>query len=61
MVDDLDEKGVLLALLSGIWPHNPFVADLAQKTPATIQKFTDKAGEFINVEETIRAFTEHVE
>jgi len=57
-VDDPDERVVLPALLGEIWPHSPFMAKLARRTPTTISNFGTKAEEFINVEKTIKAFAE---
>jgi hypothetical protein len=42
-------------------PWNPFMPKSAQRTPTTIQEFMSKSEEFINAEETIRAFTEQAE
>lgn len=39
--DDQDEKITLAALLDCIWPQNPFMAEMARKTPATLREFMD--------------------
>lgn len=57
IVSDQDKKIMLVALLGGIWPRSPFMAKLAKKTPTTLSKFMDKADNFVNVEDTLRALT----
>lgn len=57
-VDNLDEKVVLLG---EIWPCNPFMSKLARRIPTIIQEFMSKVEEFINDEETVRAFMEQAE
>lgn len=58
MVDDPDEKVVLPALLGGIWHHSLFMAKLAQRTPTNISDFVTKEEQFINADESIKAFVE---
>lgn len=55
--DDQDEKIMLAALLGGVWPRNPFMAELAQETPSTLQEFMDNADDFANVEDNLIALT----
>lgn len=55
--NDQDEKITLAALLGGIWPKNPFMDELARKTPTTLREFMDWADEFINAEDTLKALT----
>lgn len=59
MVDDQDEKIILAALLEGIWPRSPFIAELARKTSSTLQEFMDRADGLVNVEDTLVALTAH--
>lgn len=56
-------KGELTKRHADGWfsPRNPFMPELAQRTPTTIREFMSKSEEFINAEETIRAFTELAE
>ncbi|XP_040994292.1 uncharacterized protein LOC121240834 [Juglans microcarpa x Juglans regia] len=56
-MDDQDKKIMLTALLGGIWPLNPFMYEIARKTPTTLREFMDRAGEFINAEDTLEALT----
>jgi hypothetical protein len=46
---------ILMALLNGIHMQNPLALKVACKPPADLQEFMDKATEFINGEESIRA------
>ncbi|XP_040994330.1 uncharacterized protein LOC121240871 [Juglans microcarpa x Juglans regia] len=55
--DDQDEKITLATLLSHVGPQNPFMAELARKTPATLWEFMDQADGFINVKDTLQALT----
>ncbi|KAF5469063.1 hypothetical protein F2P56_013163 [Juglans regia] len=57
MTTDQDEKIMLAALLEGVWPRSPFMAELARKTPSTLQEFMDKVDDFINAEDTLIALT----
>lgn len=60
-IDDQDEIIILAALLGGVWPQSLFMAELAWKTPMTLQEFMVKAKEFMNTEDTIRAFIEQTQ
>ncbi|XP_040996195.1 uncharacterized protein LOC121242392 [Juglans microcarpa x Juglans regia] len=55
--DDQDEKIMLVALLGGVWPSSPFMAELARKIPSTPREFMDKANNFVNAEDTLIALT----
>lgn len=55
--DYQDEKITLAALLGGIWPRNPFMAEIALQTPTTLRELMDRADGFINVEDTLEALT----
>jgi hypothetical protein len=57
-VEDPKEDVVLFALLNGIRPDGGLMAELARKTPTRLQTFMDKAEEFMNGEETIKALME---
>lgn len=57
-IDDHDESLILVALLGWVWPHNFFIKALARRTPSTMQQFMDKVVEFMNAEDTIKAFTD---
>ncbi|KAF5459049.1 hypothetical protein F2P56_023038 [Juglans regia] len=48
--EDQDEKITLAALLGGVWPRSPFMAELARRTPSTLRDFMDWADEFVNAE-----------
>jgi hypothetical protein len=48
---------VLMALMNGIHPQNPLALEVARKPPADLQEFMERAVEFINGEESIRALT----
>lgn len=56
-VDDQDKKITLEALLRAILPRNPFIIELARKSPATLCELMDKADNFVNLENTLRALT----
>lgn len=49
-MDDQDENITLTELLGGIWPQNPFMVELAKKTPSTLKEFMNRVDEFVNVE-----------
>lgn len=53
--DDQDEKITLTAVLGGIWPRSPFMAELARKTPSTLREFMDWADKFVKVQDTLQA------
>lgn len=36
--DDQNKKITLAALLRGVWPWNPFMEELARKTPKTLRE-----------------------
>ncbi|XP_040988989.1 uncharacterized protein LOC121236611 [Juglans microcarpa x Juglans regia] len=55
--DNQDEKIMLAALLGGIWPRSPFVAELAKKTPSTLREYIDMADDFVNIEDTLITLT----
>lgn len=57
MANDQDEKITLAALRGGIWPINPFMAELTKKTPTTLREFMDRANDIVNAEDTFRALT----
>lgn len=46
---------VLTALMHGVHPSCPLAAKIVRRPPATLQKFMDKAAEYINREEIIKA------
>ncbi|KAF5468932.1 hypothetical protein F2P56_013040 [Juglans regia] len=54
---DQDEKITLAALLGGIWPCNPFMTEIAQRTPTLLREFMDHADGFINAEDMLLALT----
>lgn len=58
MMDDQDEKITLAILLGGIWPCNPFMAELARMTPSTLREFMDMADDFVNTENTLQALAD---
>ncbi|XP_040999521.1 uncharacterized protein LOC121245565 [Juglans microcarpa x Juglans regia] len=53
--DNQDEKITLIALLGGIWPRNPFMPEIARKTPTKLRESMDWADRFINAEDTLEA------
>ncbi|XP_042944579.1 uncharacterized protein LOC122278456 [Carya illinoinensis] len=53
--NDQYEKITLAALLEGVWPHSPFMAELARRTPSTLREFMDRADDFVNAEDTLQA------
>lgn len=53
--EDQDKNITLVALLGGIWPQNPFMVEIARRTPTTLRKFLDRADIFFNVEDTFEA------
>lgn len=55
--DDQDEKITLASLLRGIWPRNPFMVEIARRTPTTLREFMDQADGFINAKDTLEAPT----
>ncbi|XP_040996144.1 uncharacterized protein LOC121242332 [Juglans microcarpa x Juglans regia] len=55
MIDDQDEKITLAALLGGIRPYNPFMIEIARRTPYPLREFMDRADGFINAEDMLRA------
>lgn len=55
--DDQDEKITLATLLGGIWPRNPFMAEIARRTPTTLREFMNQANRFINAEDTLEVLT----
>ncbi|KAF5447315.1 hypothetical protein F2P56_032874 [Juglans regia] len=55
--DDQDEKITLAALLRGVWPRNPFMMKIAQKTLTTLREFMDRANGFINMKDMLQALT----
>ncbi|KAF5452054.1 hypothetical protein F2P56_027092 [Juglans regia] len=55
--DYQNEKITLAALLGGIWPRNPFMTEIARKTPSTLREFMDRADCYINREDTLQALT----
>lgn len=55
--DDQDEKITLATLLGGIWPWNPFMAELVRRTPTTLWELMDKADGFINADDTFWSLT----
>ncbi|XP_042973107.1 uncharacterized protein LOC122304911 [Carya illinoinensis] len=56
-IDDQDEKITLAVLLGGMWPRNPFMARIAQRTPTTLREFMDQADGFINAKDTLEILT----
>ncbi|XP_042951892.1 uncharacterized protein LOC122289031 [Carya illinoinensis] len=56
--DDQDEKITLATLLGGLWPHSPFMAELARRTPSTLREFMDKADDFVNTDDTLQALVD---
>ena len=48
---------ILMVLLNGIHPQNSLALKMAHKPPADLQEFMEKATEFINGKESIRALT----
>ncbi|KAF5480170.1 hypothetical protein F2P56_000936 [Juglans regia] len=61
IADDQDEKIMLAALLEGIWPRSPFMAELARKTIFTLREFMDRADDFVNAEDTLIVLTVQLE
>ncbi|XP_041019355.1 uncharacterized protein LOC121261165 [Juglans microcarpa x Juglans regia] len=61
IADDQDEKIMLAALLGGVWPRRPFMAELAKKTPSMLREFMDRVDDFVNAEDTLIALTTHDE
>ncbi|XP_035545937.1 uncharacterized protein LOC118348424 [Juglans regia] len=55
--DDQYEKIMLAALLGGVWPRHPFMAELARKTPSILREFMDRTDDFVNAEDTLIALT----
>lgn len=53
MTDDQDKKITLVAFLGEVWPHSPFMAELARNTPSTLREFIDRADEFVNAEDML--------
>lgn len=49
------DEFVYCALFQGIRKDGPLMADLARKPSQNLQEFMDRAKEFINHEETLRA------
>lgn len=56
--DDQDEKITLVTLLDGIWPHNPFMVELAKKTTSTLREFIDKTDDFVNAEDMLQTLVD---
>ena len=56
-IDKPKESIVLVTLLKGVRPHESFMEDLAQRTPSSLKKFIDKAKDFMNANDTIKALT----
>lgn len=54
-INDQDEKITLAALLGWVWPRSPFMAELARRTPLILREFMDKADDYINAENTLKA------
>jgi len=54
--EDAIEEFVYCALFLGIKRDGPLMADLARKLPRGLYEFMERAEEFINQEETLRAF-----
>lgn len=52
-----DENIALAALLGGIWPINPFMIEIARKTPKMLRDFMDQDDGFNNTKDTLRALT----
>lgn len=50
------EEFMYCALFQGIKKDGPLTADLARKPPHNLHGFVERAKEFINQEETLRAF-----
>lgn len=55
---DQYEKIILVALLEGVWPKNPFLSKLARKTPMTLLEFIDRANNIVNVVDMLKAMTD---
>jgi hypothetical protein len=55
-VESSTEEFIFVALYRGIKKGGPIMVELARKLPQSLQEFMDKAEEFINQEETLRAF-----
>ncbi|KAG7956370.1 hypothetical protein I3843_11G120800 [Carya illinoinensis] len=53
--EDQDDPITLAALLGGIWPRSPFMAELARRTPSTLREFMNRADDFVNVKYTLQA------
>lgn len=56
-MDEQEEKITLAAFLGSIWPRSLFMAELARRTPKTLREFMNRANNFVNVEDTLRALT----
>lgn len=54
---DQYEKITLVTLLRGVWPQNPFMRELARKTPTMLWELIDKVDGLINDEDTLWALT----
>lgn len=56
-VDNPDEEITMAALLGEIWLRSPFMTKLVRKTSMTLREFIDRANEFVNVDNTLKALT----
>lgn len=54
-MDDQDEKITLAALLGGIWPKNPFMAEISRRNPTTLREFMNREDRFLNAKDTLKA------
>lgn len=54
---DPDKSIFLAALLNGILARGPLMAELARKSQTNLQEFMDKADEYMNADEMIKALT----
>lgn len=53
--DNHKEKITQAALLGGIWPLSPFMAEITRRTRMTLCDFMDWANDFFNFEDNLQA------
>lgn len=57
LTTDGQDKSTLAALLGRIWPLSSFMAEIERRTSATLRDFMDRVNDFVNAEDTLRAYT----
>jgi ubiquinone/menaquinone biosynthesis C-methylase UbiE len=55
MVEDSTDDMIFAAIYQGISPEDPLMKKWIRKQPSNLQGLMDKAEEFINQEETLKA------